>query len=85
MGKKRVLVGYGIDVDAVANHINTTVGGKPNLANVSRGTSNNAGRDSSAVIDFAQACSAQHAASNAYSISGKNTESNAHGIYPAIP
>ncbi|KAF2249578.1 glucose 1-dehydrogenase [Trematosphaeria pertusa] len=37
MGKKRVLVGYGIDVDAVANHINTTVGGKPNLTNVSRG------------------------------------------------
>lgn len=39
MGKKRVLVGYGIDVDAVANHINTTVGGKPNLTDVSRGMS----------------------------------------------
>lgn len=37
MGKKRVLIGYGIDVNAVANHINTTVGGKPNLTNVSRG------------------------------------------------
>jgi hypothetical protein len=37
MSKKRVLVGYGIDVDAVANHINTTVGGAPNLTNVSRG------------------------------------------------
>jgi hypothetical protein len=37
MVKKRVLVGYGIDVDAVSNHINTTVGGKPNLMNVSRG------------------------------------------------
>jgi hypothetical protein len=37
MFKKRVLVGYGIDVDAVANHINTTVGGAPNLTNVSRG------------------------------------------------
>ncbi|KAF2489601.1 glucose 1-dehydrogenase, partial [Lophium mytilinum] len=37
MGKKRVLVGYGIDVDAVSNHINTTVGGKANLCNVSRG------------------------------------------------
>jgi hypothetical protein len=37
MGKKRVLVGYGIDVDAVSNHINTTVGGKPNLMNISRG------------------------------------------------
>lgn len=39
MGIKRVLVGYGIDVDAVANHINTTKGGPPNLTNVSRGTS----------------------------------------------
>jgi hypothetical protein len=37
MGKKRVLVGYGLDVDAVANHINTTKGGLPNLTNVSRG------------------------------------------------
>ncbi|KAK5942493.1 hypothetical protein PMZ80_005058 [Knufia obscura] len=37
MAPKRVLVGYGIDVDAVSNHINTTVGGKPNLTNISRG------------------------------------------------
>lgn len=37
MGKKRVLVGYGIDVDAVSGYLNTTVGGKPNLTNVSRG------------------------------------------------
>lgn len=37
MGKKRVLVGYGIDVDAVSNHINSMVGGKPNLMNISRG------------------------------------------------
>jgi len=37
MGKKRVLVGYGIDVDSVSNHINTTVGGSANLCNVSRG------------------------------------------------
>ena len=37
MGNKRVLVGYGLDVDAVANHINTTKGGPPNLTNVSRG------------------------------------------------
>ena len=39
MGKKQVLVGYGLDVDAVANHINTTKGGPPNLTNVSRGIS----------------------------------------------
>ncbi|EXJ90305.1 hypothetical protein A1O1_03404 [Capronia coronata CBS 617.96] len=37
MVNKRVLVGYGIDVDAVSNHINTTHGGKPNLMNISRG------------------------------------------------
>lgn len=37
MGKKRVLVGYGIDVDAVSNHINTTNNGPQNLTNVSRG------------------------------------------------
>ncbi|KIV96854.1 hypothetical protein PV10_00670 [Exophiala mesophila] len=37
MGKKRVLVGYGVDVDAVSNHINTMVGGKPDLMNISRG------------------------------------------------
>jgi peptidoglycan/xylan/chitin deacetylase (PgdA/CDA1 family) len=37
MADKRILVGYGIDVDAVSNHINTTIGGKPNLTNVSRG------------------------------------------------
>lgn len=37
MVKKRILVGYGIDVDAVSNHINTSVGGEPNLMNVSRG------------------------------------------------
>ncbi|KAK3113562.1 hypothetical protein LTR53_009047 [Teratosphaeriaceae sp. CCFEE 6253] len=37
MGKKRVLVGYGIDVDAVANWINTTDGTAQNPTNVSRG------------------------------------------------
>ncbi|RDW85510.1 hypothetical protein BP5796_03835 [Coleophoma crateriformis] len=37
MSKKRVLVGYGIDVDAVSNHINTTTGGAANLCNISRG------------------------------------------------
>ncbi|KAH6962457.1 glucose 1-dehydrogenase [Ilyonectria sp. MPI-CAGE-AT-0026] len=38
MGKKRVLAGYGIDVDAVAGHINTTDGSRPNTSNVSRGS-----------------------------------------------
>lgn len=37
MGKKRVLVGYGIDVDAVANWINTCDGSKQTPTNVSRG------------------------------------------------
>lgn len=37
MGKKRVLVGYGIDVDAVANWINTVDGSSQNPTNVSRG------------------------------------------------
>ncbi|KAL1633933.1 hypothetical protein SLS58_010877 [Diplodia intermedia] len=37
MSKKRVLVGYGIDVDAVANWINTGDGTKQNPTNVSRG------------------------------------------------
>ncbi|KAL3421734.1 polysaccharide deacetylase family protein [Phlyctema vagabunda] len=37
MPKKRVLVGYGIDLDAVANHINTVTGAAPNLCNISRG------------------------------------------------
>ncbi|KAK5702158.1 hypothetical protein LTR17_022585 [Elasticomyces elasticus] len=40
MGKKRVLVGYGtppVDVDAVANWINTTDGAPQNPTNVSRG------------------------------------------------
>jgi len=37
MGKKRVLVGYGIDVDAVANWINTQDGSPQNPTNVSRG------------------------------------------------
>lgn len=37
MGKKRVLVGYGIDVDAVANWINTCDGSPQNPTNVSRG------------------------------------------------
>lgn len=37
MVKKRVLVGYGIDVDAVAIHINTTNGAPASLSNVSRG------------------------------------------------
>ncbi|KAK8212784.1 hypothetical protein M8818_002949 [Zalaria obscura] len=37
MGKKRVLVGYGIDVDAVANWINTTDGKPQTPTNVSRG------------------------------------------------
>ena len=34
---KRVLVGYGIDVDAVAIHINTKTGAPASLSNVSRG------------------------------------------------
>ncbi|KAK0926531.1 hypothetical protein LTR91_002149 [Friedmanniomyces endolithicus] len=37
MSPKRVLVGYGIDVDAVANWINTTTGAPQNPTNVSRG------------------------------------------------
>ncbi|KAK5171368.1 uncharacterized protein LTR77_004512 [Saxophila tyrrhenica] len=37
MPKKRVLVGYGIDVDAVANWLNTTDGSVQNPTNVSRG------------------------------------------------
>lgn len=37
MGKKRVLCSYGIDVDAVANWINTTDGTRQNPTNVSRG------------------------------------------------
>ncbi|KAK7715953.1 hypothetical protein SLS57_006704 [Botryosphaeria dothidea] len=37
MAKKRVLVGYGIDVDAVANWINTGDGTPQNPTNVSRG------------------------------------------------
>ncbi|CAH0023109.1 unnamed protein product [Clonostachys rhizophaga] len=37
MGKKRILVGYGIDVDAVSGHINLTNGSRPNLSNISRG------------------------------------------------
>ncbi|KAK4575319.1 hypothetical protein LTR86_001173 [Recurvomyces mirabilis] len=37
MPKKRVLVGYGIDVDAVANWINTCDGSPQNPTNVSRG------------------------------------------------
>ncbi|KIW62600.1 hypothetical protein PV04_10760 [Phialophora macrospora] len=37
MGKKRVLVGYGIDVDAVANWINTCDGSPQDPTNVSRG------------------------------------------------
>ncbi|KAF2765744.1 glucose 1-dehydrogenase [Teratosphaeria nubilosa] len=37
MGRKRVLVGYGIDVDAVANWINTCDGSPQNPTNVSRG------------------------------------------------
>lgn len=35
--KKRVLCGYGVDVDAIANHINTGDGSRPNLSGVSRG------------------------------------------------
>ncbi|PGH16966.1 hypothetical protein AJ79_01350 [Helicocarpus griseus UAMH5409] len=35
--RKRVLVGYGIDVDAVSNWINTGDGSPPNPINVSRG------------------------------------------------
>ncbi|KXT04766.1 hypothetical protein AC578_9746 [Pseudocercospora eumusae] len=37
MGKKRVLVGYGIDLDAVANWINTCDGSPQTPTNVSRG------------------------------------------------
>ncbi|KAI5246707.1 glucose 1-dehydrogenase [Aureobasidium subglaciale] len=37
MGKKRVLVGYGVDVDAVAGWINTKDGSVQNGTNVSRG------------------------------------------------
>ncbi|KAI1374163.1 glucose 1-dehydrogenase [Hypoxylon crocopeplum] len=37
MAPKRVLCGYGIDVDAVANWINTCDGSKQNPTNVSRG------------------------------------------------
>lgn len=37
MGKKRVLVGYGVDVDAVANWLNTTNGAPQNPTNISRG------------------------------------------------
>jgi hypothetical protein len=35
--KRRILVGYGIDVDAVSGHINTTNGSQPDLAGISRG------------------------------------------------
>jgi len=35
--RRRVLVGYGIDVDAVSGHINTTNGCQPDLASISRG------------------------------------------------
>lgn len=34
---KKVLVGYGIDVDAVAGWINTTNGSAADVANISRG------------------------------------------------
>jgi hypothetical protein len=34
---KKVLVGYGIDVDAVSGWINTQNGSKADLANISRG------------------------------------------------
>lgn len=37
MPPKRVLVGYGIDVDAVANWLNTCDGSPQNPTNVSRG------------------------------------------------
>ncbi|KAI5238474.1 glucose 1-dehydrogenase [Aureobasidium subglaciale] len=37
MGKKRILVGYGVDVDAVAGWINTKDGSAQNGTNVSRG------------------------------------------------
>ncbi|KAG9677234.1 glucose 1-dehydrogenase, partial [Aureobasidium melanogenum] len=37
MGKKRVLVGYGVDVDAVSGWINTQDGSAQNSTNVSRG------------------------------------------------
>ncbi|KAL3444544.1 hypothetical protein BJX65DRAFT_297538 [Aspergillus insuetus] len=37
MGKKRVLCGYGIDVDAIAGHINVRNGGRVNHSNISRG------------------------------------------------
>ncbi|KAG9779550.1 glucose 1-dehydrogenase, partial [Aureobasidium melanogenum] len=38
MGKRRILVGYGIDVDACSSPINTRDGAKPDLTNISRGT-----------------------------------------------
>ena len=37
MPKKRVLVGYGVDVDAVANWLNTKDGSPVDQTNVSRG------------------------------------------------
>jgi len=38
MGKKRVIAGYGIDVDVVAGHINKTDGSRPNTSDISRGS-----------------------------------------------
>ncbi|EXJ85971.1 hypothetical protein A1O1_06340 [Capronia coronata CBS 617.96] len=38
MGTKRILIGYGIDVDACSSAINTRDGAKPDLTNISRGT-----------------------------------------------
>lgn len=35
--KKRILVGYGVDIDAVSGWLNTTDGSSPNETNISRG------------------------------------------------
>ena len=72
MGKKRVLVGYGIDIDAVAGWLGS-YGGEDSVSDISRGTTPSAAFNSSSILTTPQASGPATTAHPASSNSSKNT------------
>lgn len=73
MGKKRVLVGYGVDIDAVAGWLGS-YGGEDSVSDISRGTTPSAPSNlPSSILTTLQASGPATTAHPASSSSSKNT------------
>lgn len=81
MGKKRVLVGYGVDIDAVAGWLGS-YGGEDSVNDISRGTKPNL-HNIKAQINLAQVSGPATSAQRDFSSSSPNTTSKPLGSSPA--